>query len=67
MSGEGIVSSTDHECELQMNYLRPFALTNSVGEDVIITYLATVYTKGNWFDNPFVIAILGTKFLTTCV
>ena len=30
-----------------------------------ITCLATVYTKGNWFDDPFVLAILGTKFLTT--
>ena len=26
-----------------------------------------MYTKGNWLDDPFVIAILGTKFLTTCV
>ena len=25
------------------------------------------YTKGNWFANPFVVAILGTKFLTNCV
>ena len=34
---------------------------------VFITYLATVYTKGYWLDNPFVVAILGTKFLTACV
>ena len=26
-----------------------------------------MYSKGNWLDNPFVLAILGTKFLTTCV
>ena len=29
-------------------------------------YLATVYTKGDWLDTPFAVAILGTKFLTTC-
>ena len=34
---------------------------------IFITYSATMYTKGSWFDNPFVVAILWTKFFTTCV
>ena len=38
-----------------------------MAQTVIYNIFDNRYKKGNWFLNPFVVAILGTKFFTTCV
>ena len=65
-------------CDIVTTWLMPITIKTRLSRDELqvvsnfrdgISYniFGNWYTKGNWLDNPFVIAILGTKFLTTCV
>ena len=44
-----------------------FVTDYRMAQTVIYNIFDNRYTKGNWFANLFAVAILGTKFLTTCV